>query len=170
MSSTMNAIDGDLIGIAKRCETKLKDVGYDIILAILYLRTHGIVTSLGGLATQKVVETITEELTRQQERMEDLEWVATEYISLFRRANPKIVVGKQECMERMAWFMKQNPSVDRETILEATRVYISNTNPKFLMRPYYFIRKKRDGVWSCELKGWTDIIQAHSKCTKGKLQ
>lgn len=170
MSSAMNAIDGDLIGIAKRCETKLKDVGYDVILAILYLRTHGIVTSLGGLATQRVVDVIVDELDHQQQRMGDLEWVATEYIPLFRKANPRIVVEKRECMERMAWFMEQNPDVDRETILEATRAYISNTNPKFLMRPYYFIRKKRDGVWSCELKGWTDIMKAHSECAKGKLQ
>nr|DAW65070.1 MAG TPA: hypothetical protein [Caudoviricetes sp.] len=164
------AIDAELMTIAKRCEAKLKDVGYDVILAILYLRTNGIITDLGGLATQRVIDAITRELSRQQQKVENLEWVATEYIPLFRRVNPKIVVEKKECMERMAWFMKQNPSVDRETILEATRAYISNTNPKFLMRPYYFIRKKRDGVWSCELKGWTDIIQAHSKCNKGKLQ
>lgn len=164
------AIDAELMAIAKRCETKLKDVGYDVILAILYLRTNGIITTLGGLATQRVIDVITDELNKQQQKVENLEWVTIEYIPLFRKASPKIVVEKQECMERMAWFMKQNPSVDRETILEATRAYISNTNPKFLMRPYYFIRKKRDGVWSCELKGWTDIIQAHSKCNKGKLQ
>ena len=165
-----NAIDTELMAIAKRCAAKLKDVGYDVILAILYLRTNGIITNLGGLATQRVIDAITEELDRQQQKGEDLEWVATEYIPLFRKANPKIVVEKRECMERMAWFMKTNPEVDREIILEATRAYISNTNPKFLMRPYYFIRKKRDGVWSCELKGWTDIMKAHSECAKGKLQ
>lgn len=170
MSSTMNAIDGDLIGIAKRCAKRLGDVDYDVILAILYLRTNGIITDLGGLATQRVVDAIMDELDHHQQQMEDLEWVTTKYIPLFRKANPKIVVEKRECMERMAWFMKTNPGVNRDIILEATRVYISNTNPKFLMRPYYFIRKKRGGVWSCELKGWTDIIQAHSKCAKGKLQ
>lgn len=67
------------------------------------------------------------------------DWVEEEYIHLFKK------VGKggyvKESVARMKKLFSENPSLRKEDVLNGARLYLFNTNPKFVRLPHYFIRK-----------------------------
>lgn len=71
------------------------------------------------------------------------DWIKEEYISLFK------AIGKggnlRDTTVRMKKLFAENPDYRKDEIIEATKLYISNTEPKYVRLPHYFIRKG-DGV------------------------
>lgn len=52
--------------------------------------------------------------------------------------------GKQACIQKLSRWMKENPEVTPEQILEAADLYLSTEgrNPQYLQRADYFIYKQ----------------------------
>ena len=76
------------------------------------------------------------------------EWVHTEYRTLFTEIDPKRGGDKGGCIKKMKQFFAANPSVRKEMILEATKLYLETFNdgtqdPKYLIHADYFISKNK---------------------------
>jgi len=69
------------------------------------------------------------------------EWVRGEYMDLFRRASPSKAVYATEALRRMKRMFAENPDVRKGEVLGATEMYLSRTDPTYVMWPNYFIRK-----------------------------
>ncbi len=70
------------------------------------------------------------------------EWVKTEYIPLFTAANREKGGHVKESTIRMKRFFAENPEIRKEDVIEATKMYIRETNDHTYLRlPHYFIFK-----------------------------
>ena len=101
-------------------------------------------------------------------KIDEFKWVK-EYRSLFS-SKALGISGKMgdpnSCAKKMKEFLKVH-DYDKDTILEATKLYISKTNPKYLRRADYFISKEKQGsgaisdllIWCEELEDNGGIIE-----------
>lgn len=66
-------------------------------------------------------------------------WVTSEYIPLF------LNIGKEkhetECICRMQKLFYSYPDIRKDEVLEATKLYISTNEVKYIRQPHYFISK-----------------------------
>lgn len=67
------------------------------------------------------------------------DWVETEYLKLFEPIGKN--KHKRECISRMKSLFRTHPDIRKEDVLSATRLYLSNTDPRFVRMPHYFISK-----------------------------
>ena len=69
------------------------------------------------------------------------EWVKTEYVVLFKKANVKKGGHVRESKARMKKFFTENPEIRKEDVINATKHYLTNTDYRFIRDPHYFIFK-----------------------------
>lgn len=76
-------------------------------------------------------------------------WIE-EYRTVFgkgKKGDPKA------CLSKMDIFLKENPQYDKDIIIEAAKLYVSETDPRYLQQADYFISKKLgDGVLTSRLR------------------
>jgi hypothetical protein len=66
-------------------------------------------------------------------------WVKTEYVELFRIANK--ATNSKEAISRMKKFFANNPEYRKDDVLNATKMYLSETDMRYIRAPHYFIEK-----------------------------
>ncbi len=85
------------------------------------------------------------------------EWVKTEYIPLFTAANREKGGHVKESTIRMKRFFAENPEIRKEDVIEATKMYIRETNDHTYLRlPHYFIFKGVGLDRISDLNFWVD--------------
>ncbi len=85
------------------------------------------------------------------------EWVKTEYIPLFTAANREKGGHVKESTIRMKRFFAENPEIRKEDVIEATKMYIRETNDHTYLRlPHYFIFKGVGLDRISDLSFWVD--------------
>lgn len=84
------------------------------------------------------------------------DWVKTEYVTLFKEANDAKGGHVREATTLIKQVFAKNPSIRKDDILGATRLYIQNTDPRFIMLPHYFIQKGKGGEKTQTLLTWLD--------------
>jgi len=98
------------------------------------------------------------------------EWVKTEYVELFKTRNPEKGGNVRESMARMRKFFARNPEVRKKDVLEATWMYLCNTDPMYIRFPHYFIEKGSGADRISDLENWLDIRQEQLKIAEGKKE
>lgn len=83
-------------------------------------------------------------------------WVETEYVKLFKDANPSKGGHVREATARMKKFFAKNPEIRKEDVIEATKFYIYNTESKYLRLPHYFIEKGVGASKTSDLAEWVE--------------
>jgi len=68
-------------------------------------------------------------------------WVEKDYVSMFKDANSSKGGKVRESIVRMKKLFAHHPDIRKEEVLNATRMYIMNTDPNYLRFPHYFIEK-----------------------------
>lgn len=84
------------------------------------------------------------------------EWVKTEYEPMFKNANPDKGGHVREATKRIKSLFSKHPEIRKEDVIGATRMYISNTNPKFIRLPHFFIEKGRGVSKINDILDWID--------------
>jgi hypothetical protein len=83
-------------------------------------------------------------------------WVE-EYRKLFRSVRPDRAGTSISCTKRMKEYFKDNPSVRKDDVMEATRLYLKElTNPDYLQGADYFIKK---GVGAAVTSKLTEYVE-----------
>lgn len=84
------------------------------------------------------------------------DWVKTEYVQQFVDANPDKRGNGNSSVRLMKKFFQTNPDVRKEEVIEATRMYIKNTDSRFIRLSHYFICKGKGANKIEELKDWVE--------------
>lgn len=74
-----------------------------------------------------------------EEQVTAFDWVKTEYCPMFEKLGKPASV--KESISRMKKLFASNPEVRKDDVMEAARMYIRNTEQKYVMFPHYFISK-----------------------------
>lgn len=73
---------------------------------------------------------------------DDFAWVY-DYMELFSKRNDRRTGDYVEVKERMKEFMRENPDVSKEEVMEATKLYLTDRNYKYVSASFYFIYDKK---------------------------
>ena len=84
------------------------------------------------------------------------EWVKTEYVPLFKEANPTKGGHVREATSLLKQLFAKNPILRKEDIIGATKLYIVNTDSRYLMFPHYFIQKGIGATKTRTILDWLD--------------
>lgn len=84
------------------------------------------------------------------------DWVGKEYCSLFKQANPTRGGHEKDAMSRLKALFAKHPEVRKEDIIGATKMYLSSTDPRYIMMPHYFILKGTGGAKTQTITEWLD--------------
>lgn len=71
---------------------------------------------------------------------EDFDWVK-EYVEMFGRVNKNRKGGLSTTVPKMKKLFLNNPNLTKEIILEATKIYLREADPLFIMDSQYFLIK-----------------------------
>lgn len=83
-------------------------------------------------------------------------WVETEYVPLFKSANPLRGGHVKESTARMKKFFAENPEVRKEEIIGAVKTYLNMTDHNYIKFPHYFITKGVGDSKVESLYSWVD--------------
>lgn len=112
------------------------------------VHTTGIVQNENGSITWKVP------LFEGQEVA--FKWVETEYVVLFKKANPKKGGKVRESIKRMKKLFADNPDIRKDDVLGATQLYLNNTDSEYIRFPHYFIEKGTGVDKTNDILDWID--------------
>lgn len=91
------------------------------------------------------------------------EWV-TDYRNMFKNIRPDRASTINICLARMKNFFSTHPSVRKEDVMEATRMYLSTVkDPAYLVSAHYFIKKDKGINEASKLEEFLDILSERSK-------
>lgn len=68
-------------------------------------------------------------------------WVKDEYVAMFKAKNPDKGGKVKECVMRMKKMFQENPEIRKEDVILTTKLYLSQTNSKYIRFPHYFLKK-----------------------------
>ena len=90
-------------------------------------------------------------------------WVISEYRILFTKRRGDAGGTIASCVDKMKKFFAENPSVRKDDVMEAAKLYIKQTpDPKFLQKASYFINKNKT---ESRLSEYLEILKAKEKVT-----
>ncbi len=137
MKRAIVTIDRRMDRLAGRLARQLGEAR-ESVLAVLICRAAGVMPGeLKGLAT-RVELRIPEERGLPQEELNRL---TDRFIEEFREAVPGIPSHRKECVLRLKRLFEARGAAGAELVIEATRLYLAETEPRYTMLPHYFISK-----------------------------
>ena len=105
--------------------------------------------SLGG------VHSLTLPLFEDLETESKMAWVDT-FRNFFKTANSDRAGTRKTCFDRMKIFLRENPEIRAQEILGATEMYVSNTNPAYIMKSHKFIYDGAGSFRNSTLEEWVE--------------
>jgi hypothetical protein len=91
------------------------------------------------------------------------DWVDTEYISLFKSLN--ITAPKKDVIIRMKNLFSENPDIRKDDVIKAAKMYIENTDVKYIQQPHYFILKGIGVAKTQNILIWVDKVKKQERIT-----
>lgn len=94
-------------------------------------------------------------------------WVEKEFMKLFVNMKPTIAMLYDETKKRMIKFFQENPSVRKDDVIRATKLYLSEIDDvTYLQAPHYFIRKDKGIAQTSRLKAYLDKLSRGSSAVR----
>ena len=87
------------------------------------------------------------------------DWVKTEYRNMFKDANPEKAGNGNDCVRRMKKLFSQYPEIRKEDVIGATKLYITNTDSRFIRMSHYFIEKGQGATKTNDILTWVDAYK-----------
>ena len=95
------------------------------------------------------------------------EWVK-DYCQLFKDANPARTGHVREATSLLKKLFATNPEIRKDDIIGATKMYIRNTDPKYIMFPHYFIQKGIGASKTTTMIDWIEKYKLAEEQEKGR--
>ena len=94
-----------------------------------------------------------------EEQDTNFEWVRKEYIELFRQKNPDKGIYKNECIKRIKRLFAEYPEIRKQDIIQATKMYLQETDYRFIRQPHYFIEKGVGVSKTQDILEWVELYK-----------
>ena len=95
------------------------------------------------------------------------EWVK-DYCQLFKDANSLRAGHVREATALLKKLFATNPELRKDDIINATKMYIRNTDPKYIMMPHYFIQKGIGASKTTTIFDWIEKYQLTKEQEEGR--
>lgn len=92
------------------------------------------------------------------------DWVETEYVAMFKEKNPTKGKYVRESKARMKELFASNPEIRKDDVIEATRLYLHNTDANFIRFPHFFIKKGAGATKIQDILTWIDTYKDSDLC------
>lgn len=102
-----------------------------------------------------------------EEQVTGFEWVI-EWVNLFgsrnkdRKGTAKMAIG------RMKKFFATNPEIRKDEVMNATELYLKNTDPRYITTSHYFISKGVGADKTSGLSEWIEKFRNSVQATEGR--
>jgi hypothetical protein len=83
-------------------------------------------------------------------------WVKTEYCALFKAKNPTKGGKVREATSRLKAMFRARPEIRKEDVLLTVKLYLSQTDSRFIRYPHYFLKKGQGTTAIYEFDDWYD--------------
>lgn len=103
------------------------------------------------------------------EQPTNFEWVMTDWMIMFAKANKERKGGNKECVTRMKKFFAENPDIRKDEVMGATEMYFKTvTNPSFVITSHYFITKGMGADRVSALLQWVEKYREAGSIANGR--
>jgi hypothetical protein len=93
-------------------------------------------------------------------------WVKLEYCALFKAKNPDKGGKVRESVARMKTMFRAMPEIRKEDVILTVKMYLSQTDSRFIRYPHYFLKKGQGANAIYEFADWYDkYLEAKEKGT-----
>lgn len=96
------------------------------------------------------------------------DWIKTEYVPLFKEANPDRGGRVREATARIKKLFAKHPDIRKEDVIAATKMYIYNTDSKYIRLPHYFVEKGIGANKTSDLLEWIDKHKTSNTQSTGR--
>lgn len=96
------------------------------------------------------------------------DWVKTEYCDLFKKHNPERAGNVKESIIRLQKLFAKNPDIRKDDVINATKMYLLNTDYKFIRFPHYFIEKGIGTDKTYDLLEWIEKYKLIKEQEQGR--
>ena len=103
------------------------------------------------------------------EQVTAFDWVKTEYVPLFKAANPERGGKVREATARMKKLFAANPEIRKEEVIGATKMYLNNTDFRYIRFPHYFIEKGKGADKIYDILDWIDKYRLVARQRQGRM-
>lgn len=83
-------------------------------------------------------------------------WVKTDYCALFKAKNPSKGGKVRESVARMKKMFAARPEIRKEDVILTVKLYLSQTDSRFIRYPHYFLKKGQGANAIYEFDDWYD--------------
>lgn len=98
-----------------------------------------------------------------------LDWVSV-FRDKFKEANPDRWGTLSTCKERMKKFLSKNPSVTEDEVLDATDLYLRNTDRRYIMKSHKFIYDGAGTNLNSTLEEWIEKLREYQTSQQQQVQ
>jgi hypothetical protein len=103
-----------------------------------------------------------------EEQVTAFDWVRTEYVPLFKEANSDRGGNVRESIARMKKLFAANPDIRKDDVIGATKMYLLNTESKYIRNPHYFIQKGKGAEKTYDILDWIDKYKLTKEQQQGR--
>lgn len=106
--------------------------------------------------------------TLKDEKLGPWDWVKTEYVAMFKAKNPDKGGHVKESVSRMKKMFAANPEIRKEDVLLTVKLYLSQTDSRFIRLPHYFLKKGQGANAIYEFDTWYEKYLEGIEAGKGR--
>lgn len=121
--------------------------------------------SYSELTGYKLVLHIFEEQEQETQSADKFKWVS-KFRDLFKQVNPDRWGTLSTCKERMKKFFSENPEVRVDEVMDATIMYLKNTDRRYIMKSHKFIYDGAGTSRNSTLEEWIEKLKEVSSNTQ----
>lgn len=121
--------------------------------------------SYSELTGYKLVLHIFEEQEQETQSADKFKWVS-KFRDLFKQVNPDRWGTLSTCKERMRKFFSENPEVRVDEVMDATIMYLKNTDRRYIMKSHKFIYDGAGTSRNSTLEEWIEKLKEVSSNTQ----
>lgn len=111
--------------------------------------------SYSELTGYKLVLHIFEEQEQETQSADKFKWVS-KFRDLFKQVNPDRWGTLSTCKERMKKFFSENPEIRVDEVMDATIMYLKNTDRRYIMKSHKFIYDGAGTSRNSTLEEWIE--------------
>ena len=95
-------------------------------------------------------------------------WVKTEYCAMFKAKNPSKGGKVREATARMKKMFAAFPEMRKEEVIGTVKLYLSQTDSRFIRYPHYFLLKGQGANAIYEFADWYDKYKENEQAGEGR--
>ena len=137
--------------------------------AMIFMKT-GLVTTddeelICEVLINKIYDSIVPEATDDKDPWV---WVKTEYCALFKAKNPDRGGHIKESVMRLKAMFRARPEIRKEDVIATVKLYLSQTDSRFIRYPHYFLKKGQGISAIYEFDDWYEKYLEAKEAGQGR--